>query len=186
MTRTVLTAIFTLSLLLSAFAPQSSYAAPSKTLDVRVTNFPEIQEVKGTVSIEGMTGHSRFIKKEGILVPPSSRNELSELTFSGFVDTDGFTTISANVHGEVKSALFSSGTIGVLLVPDEEPIMLSLRNARRVPFPIENTATIKSGGSSYFDSKPTQQIVAFPRYRIFLYNTINKTVDANVYLYLSK
>jgi hypothetical protein len=185
MIKTVMTVIFPLLFLFASIVPQSALAESTRPMDVNVRNFPVVQQVKGSVSIESPLSHSKFFKKEGLMVPPARRNEYSELTFAGIVETNGFTSISANVLGEIKSGSFSSGTIGVLLIPDEEPILQSLREANRVPFPIETTVAITSGGSSYFESADTLQNVAFPRYRIFLYNTVNKTVDANIYLYLS-
>lgn len=185
MTRTLMTAIFPLFFLFPAVIPQFSHAQSSQPLDVHVENFPDTQQVKGSVSIEGTTSHSKYIKNEGILVPPSSRNELSELTFAGIVETDGFTSISANVQGEIKSDSFSSGTIGVLLIPDEKPLLRSFREAKRIPFPIETAVAIKGGDPTFFNAEQTQQRVTFPRYRMFLYNTINKSVETNVYLYLS-
>ena len=185
MTKPVITAIVLAFFLYATFVPRSSHAQSSQTLDVKILNFPETQQVKGSVSIEGTTSHSTFFKKEGIVVPTSRRNELTELTYAGIVETDGFTSISANVQGEIKSGSFASGTIGVLLIPDEEPILRSFRDGKRVPFPVETTATVKSGDSSYFDSAETRQRVAFPRYRLYLYNTVNKAVEANIYLYLS-
>jgi hypothetical protein len=185
MNKTFIAAIFFVIFLFPAGAPQSSPAQSSQTLDVHIRNFPETQQVRGSVSIEGTTSHSKYLKREGIVVPPSRRNELSELTFAGIVETDGFTSISLNVLGEVKSGSFSSGQIGVLLIPDEEPVLRSLREAKRVSFPLEAVANLKSGDLAYFDSEQTQQKVAFPRYKMFLYNTVNKSVEANVYLYLA-
>ncbi|MFA5073647.1 MAG: hypothetical protein WC539_07095 [Nitrospirota bacterium] len=163
--------------------PQFSNAQSSQNA-VHVINFPETQKVKGTVTIVGTTSHSKFIKKERVLVPTSRRNELSELTFAGILETDGFTSISANIQGEIKSGSFSMGTIGVLLIPDEEPLIRSFRDAKHIAFPIEAVATIKNHESPIFESLPTVQTIGFPRYRIFLYNTLNKSIEANVYLYL--
>lgn len=185
MKRTVIVAIFPLLFLFLAVDAQTSHAESSQPLDVNVKNFPETQQVKGTVFIEGTTSHSKFIKREAILVPPSRRSELSELTFSGIVETDGFTSISINVQGEIKSASFISGAVGVLLIPDEDPIIRAFREAKRVPFSIEIAANLKSGETSFFDSEQTHNRIVFPRYKMFLYNTTNKAAEANIYLYLS-
>jgi hypothetical protein len=185
LSKTLITTIFPLIFLYSAILPPASQAQSSQTLDVHVNNFPETQRIKGAVSIEGTTSHAKFIKREGIVVPPSRRNELSELSYAGVVETDGFTSISLNVQGEIKSSSFTPGAVGVLLVPDEEPIVRALREAKRIPFPLESAANLKSGDSTYFDSEQSLHRVAFPRYRVYLYNTVNKAVEANIYLYLS-
>lgn len=185
MNNVLITAIISLTFLVPSVAPPYSHAQSSQTIDVNVKNFPGSQQVKGAVTIEGTTSHSKYIKREAILVPPGRRNEEPELTYAGFVETDGFTSISMNLQGEIKSGSFLSGTIGVLLIPDEEPVLRSLREAKRVAFPLETTAELKSGDSTFFDSAASLQRIAFPRYRLFLYNTVNKSVEANVYLYLS-
>src|SRR5574341_1455056 len=51
-------------------------------------------------------------------------------------------------------------------------------------FPIECKVHTKSRDPIYFESEQVQQLVAFPRYKMYLYNTVNTSVEANVYLYL--
>jgi len=150
--------------------------------EVHINNFPELQQVKGSVSIEGMT---RSITKEGLVVPTSQRAEVSEMLYAGAIETEGFTSLLISLQGEMRSDVFSSGTIGVLLVPEERSILRVLREAKRVQFPIECKAQTKSGASVYFESEQVPQRIAFPRYKMYLYNTVNKSAEANVYLYLS-
>jgi len=75
--------------------------------------------------------------------------------------------------------------VGVMLIPDEEPIVRALREDGRLQFPLEATAQVTPGESSFFASDPAARRVAFPRYRIYLYNSSNKSVEANLYLYLT-
>jgi hypothetical protein len=164
---------------------QSPHAIASQPTEVHVDNFPETLQIKGSVSIEGPIKHSKYIKKEGLLVPISRRGELSEMFHGGIVEVEGFTSIEVNLQGEIKSSSFTSGSIGVLLVPDEEPVLRSLREAKRIQFPIEGVAEIKSGDSSFFSADQTYKRVTFPRYRLYLYNTLNKSAEANVYIHLS-
>lgn len=163
----------------------SAQAQSSQTLDVHVNNFPQTQQVKGSVSIEGTMSHSKYFKKEGVTVPQSRRTEPSELVPAGVIETEGFTSITLSMQGEVKSGSFGSGAIGVILIPDEEPIMRALRDAKRIQFPLEGVVNLKAGDSSFFESEQVQKSVAFPRYRIYLYNTLSRTAEANVYLYLT-
>ncbi|MCK9419828.1 MAG: hypothetical protein M0R70_10670 [Nitrospirae bacterium] len=150
--------------------------------DVHVNNFPELQQIKGSVSIEGTT---KFITREGLVVPTSQRAELPEMVYAGTIETDGFTSLLISLQGEMRSEVFSSGTIGVLLIPDEMPILRILRDAKRIQFPIECKVQAKSGDPIYFESEQVQQRIAFTRYKMYLYNTANKSAEANVYLYLS-
>jgi len=160
-----------------------SLAHSGEPLDVRINNFPETQQVKGFVSIEGTT---RTIKREGILLSPSRRNELSELHHAGKIETEGFRSLSVFLQGEIKSTTFLSGAIGVLLVPDEEPVLRAFKEAKQIQFPIESVCKIQSGDSDFFSCELNNQSIGFSRYRIYLYNTLNKTADVNVYLYLKK
>jgi hypothetical protein len=185
MNKTLSRAIFFVVILSLAVILQLPEAHSSQVLDVHVNNFPDTQQIKGAVSIEGTMSHSKYIKKEGIVVPTSRRSELSELIPAGIIETDGFTFISLSMQGEIKSASFTSGTIGVLLIPDEEPIVRALREAKRIQFPIESVSRVSSGDPSFFSADQSQQRVVFPRYRIYLYNTTNRSLEANVYLYLS-
>ena len=150
--------------------------------DVQINNFPETQQIKGSVSIEGTT---KFIAKEGVVVPTAQRAELDQMVYAGTVKTDGFTSLLITLQGEMRSNVFSTGTIGVLLIPDEGPFLRILRDAKRVLFPIECKAQTKSGDSIYFESEQVQQRIAFSSYRMYLYNTASKQAEANVYLYLS-
>lgn len=150
--------------------------------DVQVTNFPALQQVTGSVLIEGRT---KFIRQEGVVVHTAQRADLTEMAYAGTIETDGFTSMLISLQGEVRTGAFSSGTVGVLLVPDEKPILRVLRDAKRLQFPIECAVQVKAGGPVYFESEQVQKRVAFSRYHIYLYNTSNKSVEANIYVYLS-
>lgn len=197
MYRSLVTAIFLIIVLFPAIVPLSSQAQVSQPADVnvknfpetqqirgdvQVNNFPELQQIKGSVSIEGTT---KYITKEGLVVPTSQRAELSEMVFAGTIETDGFTSLLISLQGEMRSDVYSSGTIGVLLIPDEKSILRALREAKRVQFPVECKVHTKSGDPIYFESEQVQQRIAFSRYKMYLYNTANKSVEANIYLYLS-
>lgn len=185
MNKTVITAALLPLLFLPGIVLQPSQAQSSQTLDVNVNNFPETQKIKGSVSVEGTMSHSKYIKMEGIVIPTSRRTELSELTFAGILEADGFTSVSVSLQGELKSASFTPGDIGVLLIPDEKRIMRAFRDASRIQFPIESVSRLTSGDSSYFHSVQAHQRIGFPRYRIYLYNTVNRTAETNLYLYLT-
>jgi hypothetical protein len=185
-----MTKTITVNNLLTVMAPLvlvllSTFSLAAEPLDVKVKNFPETQRVKGSVSIDGIVSHGRSQKFEGLVVPSSRRNELSEIVFAGSVDTEGFTTVSISLQGEVKSSNFTAGSVGVMLVPDEEPIMRIFREGKQVQLPIETAIPLAAGASEYFSRQELPQRVAFPRYRVYLFNTLNRTTEANVYLYLA-
>jgi hypothetical protein len=151
---------------------------------VAVTNFPKTYDVQGSVSIKGTASHAQFTKHEGIVVPTSRRLELTELTSVGTLNADGFTYVTISLQGEVKSAATANGIVGVMLVPDEEPVLRAFREAKRVEFSIEAPCQLYKGGSPFFDTGSVTEQLGFGRYKIFLYNTASHSVEANVYINL--
>lgn len=153
--------------------------------EVFVTNFPAQQEVRGSVAIEGTVRHGAFTRHEGIVVPPAGRSETTNLVSAGTVNADGFTGVVLSLQGEVKDYVFTAGKVGAVLIPDEEPVVRALREFGLIQFPVEVTADVAPTVSTFFSSEPAARRVAFPRYRIYLYNSSNKSVEANLYLYLT-
>jgi hypothetical protein len=153
--------------------------------EVFVTNFPPLQEVHGKVAVEGTVRHGVFVRHEGIVVPPAGRSETTNLVLAGTLDTDGFTAVVLSLQGEVKDTVFVAGKVGTVLIPDEEPVVRALREDERLQFPLEVTAQVTPSESTFFSSDPAPRRVGFPRYRIYLYNSSNKSVEANLYLYLT-
>jgi hypothetical protein len=74
--------------------------------------------------------------------------------------------------------------VGAILVPEEEPIQKVLEERGQVQFPLEVKATPPLR-ALYFTSTPTRATVAFPRYRVLLYNATDKTVKVNLFAYLT-
>lgn len=160
-------------------------ARAAEPLAVHVENWPETHRVKGSVSVDGPMSHTKFFRKESIVVPPSRRAEPSEMAHAGTIDSDGFTAITLSLQGEVKGGSAGAGTIGVLLVPDEEPILRAFREARRLQFVIECQSNQKNGDSIFFNADQVHQRLTFPRYKVYLYNTMNRTVEANLFMNLT-
>lgn len=152
---------------------------------VRVLNFPPTQQVQGTVTITGPISHAVLVKREGVIVPPIRRSEITNLVQAGTIETDGYSGAVLSLQGEVKSATFEAGTVGAMLIPEEEPIAMAMRDGRRIEFPLEVTAKLDASGSTYFNSDQIKLDVAFPRYRVYFYNSGSKGVEANLYVYLT-
>lgn len=197
MLRTRIAVYLIIVVLITAFLPQLLLAQASPPSEVNVKNFPETQQirgevqvnnfpvtqqVKGSVSLEGMT---KFISLDRVLVPPAKRADVTEMVDAGIIEMDGYSSLLISLQGEMRSDVFSSGTIGVLLVPHEKSILRLLRDAKRTVYPIESAASAKSGDPIYFESEQSQQRIAFSQYKVYLYNTTNKQAEANVYFYLS-
>jgi len=166
----------------SALLLAPSLVLSADALNVHVDNWPDTHQVKGSVSVDGPISHTKFARKESIVVPPSRRAEPAEMAQAGWIESDGFTTITLSLQGEVKGSSAGAGTVGVLLIPDEESIVRAFREARRLQFVIECISSLKSGDPIYFNAEQVQQRLTFPRYKVFLYNTTNKTVEANLFM----
>ena len=160
----------------------TSRAFSAEKLNVHVDNLPETLQIKGAVSVDGPVSHAHYMKKEAIVVPPSRRAEPSEMARAGSIESNGFTAITLSLQGEVKGGSAGAGTVGVLLIPDEEPIVRAFREARRLQFAIECASNLKNGDPSFFNADQVHQRLTFPRYKVFLYNTTNKTVEANLFM----
>lgn len=171
------------SFLLLQVITASTLGQTARASEVRVTNFPETQKIKGTVSVDGI---AKALKRESILLTPSRRTELSELYHAGKIETEGYTNVSVYLQGEIKSSVFISGNIGVMLIPDEEPILRAFKETKQIQFPIEVACTITSGDSEFFNCTLSNQVIGFARYRMYLYNTLDKNAEVNAYLYIKK
>jgi hypothetical protein len=183
----VLGAALLLALLLvplpAGFTPRLSADAPS---EVVVTNFPEIQKVAGKVSVAEPVPHSALVRRLDVVVPPVPRSATTGLVEAGTVDAAGFTHAVLGLRGEVQGNLLKEGTVGAVLVPDEEPVLAALREQGRYDFPVEVRAEVLKKDRGYFASGQPRRVLGFPRYRVFLYNTSDRSVNADLYVYLTE
>jgi hypothetical protein len=152
---------------------------------VLVTNFPPLQQVAGTVSVEGPVRHATLQRVKEILVPPVEPKEISRLIDGGVVTADGFTSAVLSLNGQAKGKILRSGTVGAILIPEEETVIRAFEDEGQAQFPLEVSASISSGASRSFASTPVRLTVAFPRYRVRLYNTSDKTVTVDLFAYLT-
>jgi hypothetical protein len=156
--------------------------------DVRrvvVTNFPDVQKVAGAVAIEGPVHLSKSLVFEDITVAPVERDETTRLVEAGVLETEGFPNVVLSLHGVVQGHVGRVGTVGVILIPDETTIQEAFRELGVMHFYLEATAGGVSSKTPYFASNQPRYTVAFPRYRVLMYNTTDKTVSANLFAYLT-
>jgi len=152
---------------------------------VEVTNFPQEQTITGNVSVSGRLSHSAMERREGIVVPPVPRNDTTGMLQLSPLETDGFTSLIVSLQGELKSSSFAPGTVGVILVPDEAPIMQAFSDYQMILFPFETKGEANPTTFPYFTSNSEKLAIGFPRYRAFIYNTTGTTAELNVYVYLT-
>ncbi len=185
MSRGTLAALSVAALLLLAALLPAGTAIAQQIQQVIVTNFPEIQKVEGTVSVRGPIHMTSTVAIRDIIVSPVSPKETNRLIQGGMLATDGFSHVVLSLTGAVKGDLVKPGSVGAILVPDEEPIQRAFDDRGEVQFPMEVVASSPSGGSPYFASSQPRFQVAFPRYRVLLYNTSAKTVSVSLFAYLT-
>lgn len=160
-------------------------AEPAEIAEVVVTNLPEIQKVAGTVSIDRpIPGTS--LSQLSALVAPVAPTETTSLVLAGTLNATGYAEVALSLRGEVQTALHREGTIGVLLIPDQEPILRAFLEVGELQFPLEAKAEARRGRQGYFASpRPERLVLGFPRYRIYFYNTTDKSAEVDLYAYLS-
>lgn len=172
-------AVLTLLLLAPTGRPQSD--------DIRqvfVTNFPDPQRIKGEVTVATPIRLAELASFRNILVPPVQPSETTRLVSAGVLTTDGFPALVLSLHGQVKGNLVKGGSVGAILIPNEEPIQQAFQEQGLTAFALEVRAGLASS-ASYFASEQPRHVVAFPSYRVLLYNTTEKTVSADLYAYLT-
>lgn len=170
-------------LLLTQIPPVNAQSEESQR--VVVTNFPELQQVAGTVSVEGPVRHASLLRIKDVLVPPVDPQETGRLIDAGILVTDGFTSAVLSLNGQAKGKLLRPGTVGAMLIPEEDTVTRAFEEEGLAQFPLEVTASLSSGTSRSFSSSPARHTVGFPRYRVLLHNTSDKTVTVNLFAYLT-
>lgn len=151
---------------------------------VLVANFPEVQRVSGEVRVPEPIRHSRFDLQGEVLVPPVGRTDPTQLIGGEALETDGFSRMVVSLFGEVKGRVLRPGQAGVILIPDEAPVLRAFQEEGVYSFPLEVAAPVTSA-SAYVSSEPRELTVAFPRYRVYFYNTSDRTVGVHLYGYLT-
>lgn len=175
----VLTAVLTL------WSPETLSQAPETLAPVTVTNFPEIQQIEGSVSIRDFVPHTRFIAPaRDTVVSPVRRSQTSDLIDGGVLVTDGFTRLTLSLAGLAKGNVGTPGRLGALLIPDVEIAKDAFLEEEIYLFPLEVTADL-TPASTFVASDPVTVPVAFPRYRVYFYNSSDRAVAARLFSYLS-
>ena len=119
-----------------------------------------------------------------VVVPPVGREETDSLVEGEPLVTDGFTEVVLSLQGTVKGTLGQAGHVGVLLIPDEEAFERSLRRDDLIQLPLEVVSVLARREIETF-SNQSRLVVGFPRYKVYFYNSTDKSVEVNLYLYLT-
>ena len=131
-------------------------------------------------------GPGWFTSFERVHVPPVQRNDTTQLVEAGTIDTDGFSELVFSLGGEFKEAIPGSGTVGAILIPDIEMFIYLLRSEGEFVFPLEAKFSVRSMPSAIFVSEQQRAKIAFPRYRVFLYNETTSGATVSLFVYRTR
>jgi hypothetical protein len=125
-----------------------------------------------------------FAAYEGQSVSPDiSRDDTPRLVEVGTVATDGFSELRISIAGEFKEAVPRSGTVGAILIPDINPFVYLLEQEGKIVFATEVKVPVGGQPGAIFFSEAVPEKIAFPAYRIYLYNDTSSAANVNVYVY---
>jgi hypothetical protein len=180
--------LLTLAAVLAAFLVFALVYEPRAQSDdvtsVRVTNFPSVQPIHGTVVLDAPTPHASLVRRENVVVPPIKRSEITNLVSAGTIQTEGYTFAILSLQGEMRAQVWEAGTVGAVLVPEEGPVQRAMRDGQRIQFPMEVSTKIDVGDSTFWNAEQVKANVGFGNYRVYFYNSTSKGVEANLYVYL--
>lgn len=172
-------------LALSLAALPAAGDAAEEVRAVRVVNLPGVQQVAGEVGITGTVKHAALITITDLVIPPVEPTELGRLVDGGLLSADGFTSVVLSFHARALGRALRSGTIGAILVPDQEEVTRAFDEDGQILFPLEIGAPLNQGTVRMTASAQARHTLGFPRYRVHLYNTTDKVVNATLYAYLT-
>lgn len=150
---------------------------------VWVVNLPEVQEVDGEVKVTEPIPSTRMIRFSDVVVTSVERQDTNRLVAGGTLDADGFSSAVVSLAGEIKGTVEEPAEVGVLLVPDEEFVLDALKEGQLL-FAIDVKGSVQAEGPAYFGSDSNGHVLAFPRYRVFFYNTCSRTAKVQLYIRL--
>ena len=156
-------------------------------MEVVVRNWPESFKVKGPVEVTGgPLRRAVLVEKLDLVVPPVGRGDLQRWFDAGTIETDGFPAVVLSLAGQQRGQQSRIGAVGVVLVPDADFVQQAYDEARLTMFSLEVAVEGVGPTTPYFSAEQKRFVVGFPRYRVRLYNTTDKTVTANLYAYLTE
>jgi len=142
-------------------------------------------QMSGTVTRAADDSHW-FVSYDSVNLPPTARSDTTQLLEIGSIDTDGFSDLIFSLGGEFKEGVPTSGRIGVVLIPDIDLFDYLLRNEGEFVFPLEAIYEVGPLNSAIFISPQQTAKIAFPRYRVYLYNETTSGTSVVLYVYRTR
>jgi len=147
---------------------------------ISISNFPEVQNVTGGIEVAAPIPSNEMVRFSDIGVTTVQRHQSMRLIPGGVLETGPFTSVSLSLAGLVEGTPDESATIGAVLVPDEDFVLDALKEGVFL-FPIEITLTIPKDSLPYVGTRPETHQLSFPRYRVYFYNSGQRTVKVQLY-----
>lgn len=170
---------------LAALALPARGAAEDAPRLVRVVNWPAVQKIEGKVTVDGTIPHATLVTLGDVAVPPVEPKEIGRLIDGGILNAEGFTSVVLSLTGNAGGRGFRSGALGAYLIPDEPEVRRAYEQDSQILFPIEISAPLNATTFRLLASNQARHTLGFPRYRVRLYNTTDKVVNATLYAYLT-
>lgn len=156
-----------------------------EVVPVAVTNFPETVRVEGRVVVDGPIQGTRLVSLAETVVAPTRKEDTTRLVPAGTVETSGFAAAVVSLLVETKAPPSRPGEVGAVLLPDDEFVLRAFQEKGVFLLAEEVAAAPPSPASPYFAARPVRFTVAYPRYRVLLYNAGDRSVSVTVHVYLT-
>jgi hypothetical protein len=150
---------------------------------ITISNFPDVQDVSGQIEVTEPIPSNEMVRFTDTTVTTVKRHQTNRLIEAGILETGPFTAISLSLGGFVEGAQSEPATIGAVLVPDEDFVLEALKEGVYL-FPIEVTMNIPQESLPYVGTQSETHRLTFPRYRVYFYNTSQRTVKTQLYALL--
>jgi hypothetical protein len=150
---------------------------------IRIINFPEVQTVRGGVEIAEPIPSNEMVRLGGSTVTTVKRHQTNRLIAGGVLETGPFTAVRLSLGGFVEGTPPEPATIGAVLVPDEDFVLEALKEGVYL-FPIEVTIGIPQESLPYVGTASETHQLAFTRYKVYYYNSGQRTVKTQLYAFL--
>ncbi len=183
----ILGCLLALSLLLLPGEPaRAQRSQPAQ--EVEVVNFPQVQRVDGRVGVHGSVKVEEAVPAAlattaVVLVEPTRGRSPAAMVFAGSLDSAGWRHAVLSLAGEARGR-GGAGAVGAVLVPHTDLASRAFED-QRLLFPMEVVAEVEES-SLWVSSGQPEVRLGFPRYKVYLYNTSERTVAVTFSAYLTQ
>lgn len=168
----------------SALLAWSGAAAPAGgegVGEVRVLNFPDPQRIEGIVGLKAPVRLASEFAYRKVTVVPAGPRQPREVTDGGVLDLEGHARVVLSLAGETTSRIVAPGVVGALLLPDDPDILSIWQETGHAQLGVRVEAAVAPTARGLFESTSVELRPAFPRYRVYFYDTLSSSVELRFY-----